>query len=141
EHYDIAAKMTGLPDPPSTNRRRLLGSYFTMEYAIATAALFNPSIVPHPNQNGVPEGGLRFLMSLRATGEGHISSIVFRTGIIHPDRTVECDPPRPHLRRVRLSPDQWYVKSLFRRKLQEMAIDQEAVDLVMRRLPDRFTLI
>jgi predicted GH43/DUF377 family glycosyl hydrolase len=112
-----------------------------MEYAIATAALFNPSIVPHPNQHGVPDGGVRFLMSLRATGEGHVSSIVFRTGIIQADQSIVCDPPRPHLRRVRLSPDQLYSKPLFRRKLREIAIDQQAVDLVMGGVQDRFTLI
>jgi predicted GH43/DUF377 family glycosyl hydrolase len=112
-----------------------------MEYAVASAALFNPSIVPHPNQEGVPEGGLRFIMSLRATGEGHVSSIVFRTGVIGPGRAVEFDPLGPILRRARLSPDQFYNKPLFRRKLREMAIDQKAVELVLNGLPDRFTLL
>jgi predicted GH43/DUF377 family glycosyl hydrolase len=141
EHYDMATKMATMPDPVSVTRRRLIGSYFTMEYAIATAALFNPSIVPHPNQHRVPEGGLRFLMSLRATGEGHVSSIVFRTGIIQADQSVVVDPPRPQLRRLRLSPDQLYSKPLFRRKLGEMAIDQQAVDLVLSGLEDRFTIL
>jgi predicted GH43/DUF377 family glycosyl hydrolase len=80
-------------------------------------------------------------MSLRATGEGHVSSIVFRTGVIGPGRTVEVDPPGPILRRARLSPDQSYHKPLFRRKLREMAIDQQAVELVLNGLPDRFTLM
>ena len=127
----MAAKMIGATEPLSTSRRRLLGSYFTMEYAVASAALFNPSIVPHPNQEGVPEGGLRFIMSLRATGEGHVSSIVFRTGVIGPGRVVEFDPLGSVMRRARLSPDQFYNKPLFRRKLREMAIDQKAVELVL----------
>jgi hypothetical protein len=63
-------------------RKLLIGSYFTHEYSIESAALFNPSIVPHPDQTGLSEGDLRFIMSLRATGEGHISSIEFRSGII-----------------------------------------------------------
>ena len=97
EHYDMAAALVESPPPIGSKRRRLIGSYFTMEYAIASAALFNPSIVPHPNQNNVPAGGLRFLMSLRATGEGHLSSIVFRTGLIHADRSVEFYPVGPFL--------------------------------------------
>ncbi len=58
------------------SRRLLIGSYFTMEYSVASAALFNPSIVPHPNQSNVPTGSLRFIMSLRATAEGHLSSMI-----------------------------------------------------------------
>lgn len=141
ENYVKAAAMIELHDPASPRRRKLIGSYFTMEYAIASAALFNPSIVPHPNQNGVPPGGLRFIMSLRATGEGDRSSIVFRTGVIHPDRSIEFYPPGAFPRRARLSPDQFYEKELFARKLREMAIDPRAIEIVMGRLPDRFTLV
>ena len=73
----------------SEQRRLLIGSYFLAEYSLESAALFNPSIVPHPDQTGLPSGALRFILSLRATGEGHISSITFRTGIIHPDHRIE----------------------------------------------------
>ena len=62
----------------SEQRRLLIGSYFLAEYSLESAALFNPSIVPHPDQTGLPSGALRFVLSLRATGEGHISSITFR---------------------------------------------------------------
>ena len=141
ENYDAASAMSGMKETPGASRRKLIGSYFTMEYAIASAALFNPSIVMHPYQQDVPDGGLRFVMSLRATGEGHVSSLVFRTGVIHADRSVCFDPLGPHLRRARLSPDQFYVKSLFCRKLREMAIDRQVLDLVMSRLDQRFTLI
>jgi hypothetical protein len=71
----------------------LIGSYFLAEYSLEAAALFNPSIVPHPDQTDLPPGALRFILSLRATGEGHISSITFRTGIIHPDHRIEVFPP------------------------------------------------
>ena len=140
EQYDVAAHFIDARDSIDSSRRQLLGSYFTSEYSIASAALFNPSIVAHPDQSDVPAGGLRFIMSLRATGEGHVSSIVFRTGMIQPDHSIHFDPAGALPRRARRSPDQFYLKDLFRRKLQEMAIDQQAVDSVMRFLRDRFTL-
>ncbi|BBC70930.1 glycosidase [Altererythrobacter sp. B11] len=69
----------------SETRKRLLGAFFCHEYTYAAAALMNPSIVPHPDQSGIREGAVRFVMSLRAVGEGHISSIVFREGIAEDD--------------------------------------------------------
>ena len=72
-----------LTDEPLTeDRRLLLGAYFTMEYSLESAALFNPSMIWHPDQTNVPPGYKRFILSLRATGEGHISSISFRMGYI-----------------------------------------------------------
>ena len=68
---------------PSKTKRLLIGSYFTCEYSLEAAALFNPSIVPHPDQSELETGSIRFILSLRATGEGHISSIEFRTGVIN----------------------------------------------------------
>ena len=73
-------------------RRRLLGAYFCHEYTYAAAALMNPSIVPHPDQSGMEGGACRFVMSLRAVGEGHISSIAFREGIANPDGTFALWP-------------------------------------------------
>ena len=66
----------------SEERLLLVGGYFTDEYSFEAAALFNPSIVPHPDQTCLPPGSLRFVLSLRATGEGHISSVTFRTGVL-----------------------------------------------------------
>ena len=74
-------------------QRRLVGAYFLHEYSFEAAALFNPSIVAHPDQSGAPEGGKRFILSLRATGEGHISSLTFRSGSIAADGNVTVDPP------------------------------------------------
>ena len=71
----------------------LLGSFFTKEYSIQAAALFNPSIVPHPDQRNLKPGEKRFIISLRATGEGHISSIVFQTGIVDNNANVTLDKP------------------------------------------------
>jgi len=76
----------------SPARRQLIGAYFCHEYTYAAAALMNPSIVPHPDESGSPGGSLRFVMSLRAVGEGHISSIAFREGIVHPDGEFELWP-------------------------------------------------
>jgi len=76
----------------SFTKKLLLGAYFTHEYSIQAAALFNPSIVPHPDQSGLSFGDLRFVMSLRATGEGHISSIVFQTGVVNAAGDIALDP-------------------------------------------------
>ena len=76
----------------SETRQRLIGSYFCHEYTYAAAALMNPSIVPHPDQSGLPDGSCRFVMSLRAVGEGHISSIAFREGIAAPDGSYTLWP-------------------------------------------------
>jgi predicted GH43/DUF377 family glycosyl hydrolase len=73
-------------------QRQLLGAYFLNEYSFEASALFNPSIVPHPDQSGAPEGGLRFILSLRAVGEGHVSSLTFRAGTIAADGSLAVDP-------------------------------------------------
>ncbi len=74
-------------------KQSLLGAFFTKEYSIQSAALFNPSIVAHPDQSNLKEGEQRFIMSLRATGEGHISSIVFITGIADSNNEIRLDEP------------------------------------------------
>ncbi len=72
----------------SEKRKMLIGAYFSKEYSIESAALFNPSMVPHPDQSGLRPGELRFILILRATGEGHISSIEFREGIVTADNAI-----------------------------------------------------
>ena len=73
-------------------QRRLVGAYFLNEYSFEASALFNPSIVAHPDQSGTPEGSLRFILSLRAVGEGHVSSLTFRSGLIAANGAVRIDP-------------------------------------------------
>jgi hypothetical protein len=73
-------------------QHQLIGAYFLSEYSFEASALFNPSIVPHPDQSGAPKGGLRFILSLRAIGEGHISSLTFRAGTIEADGSLTVDP-------------------------------------------------
>jgi predicted GH43/DUF377 family glycosyl hydrolase len=73
-------------------QRQLIGAYFLNEYSFEASALFNPSIVRHPDQSDAPKGGLRFILSLRAIGEGHVSSLTFRAGTIASDGSVAVDP-------------------------------------------------
>jgi predicted GH43/DUF377 family glycosyl hydrolase len=125
---------------PSPERQLLLASYFTHEYSVEAAALFNPSIVPHPDQTGLAEGALRFVLSLRATGEGHISSITFRTGVISPQHRITVNPPARFLvepERVWNAP---YDQALFRRKLAELGVGCDFCWRVLDQLPDQFTM-
>ncbi|MGD8781087.1 MAG: glycoside hydrolase family 130 protein [Ignavibacteria bacterium] len=88
KNYSAVEKYIEEPGKLSRERQQLIGTYFSKEYSIESAALFNPSIVPHPDQDGAGKGELKFVMSLRATGEGHISSVEFREGIITDDYDV-----------------------------------------------------
>ena len=124
----------------SEQRRLLIGSYFLAEYSLESAALFNPSIVPHPDQDGLPSGALRFILSLRATGEGHISSITFRIGVIHPDQRIEVFTPSGFLTEPRQIPNPLYEKELFGRKLSELGLAGDFTVRVMDKLPESFAL-
>ncbi len=85
----------GLGDDVREERKELIGAYFCHEYSYTSAALMNPSIVPHPDQSGISQGALRVVMSLRAVGEGHISSIAFREGILDRDGGFDLLPRPP----------------------------------------------
>jgi predicted GH43/DUF377 family glycosyl hydrolase len=140
EHYRAAAAFAGVSEKLSPKHRVLIGSYLTAEYSIESAALFNPSIVKHLNQRNLPQGAVRFIMSFRALGEGHLSSIVFRSGVIHADHKIEVEPPSRYSHRVRISPDSLYEKQLFQRKLRDIAVEELSSTAVMSRLPDYFSL-
>ncbi len=120
-------------------QKSLIGAYFTKEYAIESAALFNPSIVPHPDQNHLDKGSLRFVMSLRATGEGHISSIVFRSGVIDRNNRFLFDPISDFVETPDLQLDPVYKRSPFARKLNEMGVGNEITVHILNQLPDDFT--
>ena len=123
----------------SSTKRLLIGAYFTMEYSVESAALFNPSIVPHPNQDGVAQGSLRFIMSLRATGEGHISSIVFRTGVIMNNCSFIFEPLSEFVETPKIRHDQFYDRHLFKLKLKDMKAWNERSVKVFEQLPEKFT--
>lgn len=126
-------------DPGALSRERqlLAGAYFTMEFAIETAALFNPSMVPHPDQSDLPAGSVRFVMSVRAVGEGHISSIEFRTGTVDAAGRVRVDDPG----RSTVLPDvvpTRYAKEVFIHRYGRRRPDGESAEFIFERLPDRF---
>lgn len=94
--YDEIEELLGLDGTEiSDEKRQLIGAYFCHEYSYAAAALMNPSAVPHLDQSGMPEGSMRILMSLRSVGEGHISSVAFREGIISNGHELELAPEPP----------------------------------------------
>jgi predicted GH43/DUF377 family glycosyl hydrolase len=126
--------------PVSEQRQFLIGSYFLAEYSLESAALFNPSIVPHIDQTNLPPGALRFILSLRATGEGHISSITFRTGVVYRDQRIEVDTPSSFLSEPRQIPNTVYEKELFGRKLSELGLTGEFTWRVMKSLGDSFAM-
>ncbi len=126
--------------PISDDRRLLIGAYFTQEYALESAALFNPSMVWHPDQSGLLEGTRRFILSLRATGEGHISSITFRSGTIDAQSRIRMDEPTRFVAAPDLMPNALYEKHLFYRKLRELGINGPLTEQVIASLPDQFTL-
>ncbi|HST37552.1 MAG TPA: glycoside hydrolase family 130 protein [Allosphingosinicella sp.] len=96
ERFEEVAAQVGLKNGGlSDARKELIGAYFCHEYSYSAAALMNPSVVPHPDQSGLSRGAKRIVMSLRAVGEGHISSIAFREGVVTPDREFELMPEPP----------------------------------------------
>jgi predicted GH43/DUF377 family glycosyl hydrolase len=123
----------------SDDRRQLIGAYFTHEYSVEAAALVNPSIVAAPDQSGLAAGELRFVMSLRSIGEGHTSSIEFRTGIIGQDATVRLDPPSRYAVTGERRPHEHH-KTFFTDKLDDLGMMNEVEAAVMSRLRDRFTI-
>jgi predicted GH43/DUF377 family glycosyl hydrolase len=141
EHFSLIAHRLPLvnvqPDAVDQTRRDLIGAYFTQEYAVEGAALFNPSIVAHPDQTELNPGELRFIMSARAVGEGHVSSVEFRTGVITGIHKLEIDPPGRFLTAGTTMPlpmsRDFLSDSLSR---QGDAISAESI---LRLLPDEFT--
>lgn len=125
--------------PLSLERQLLMGALFSGEYALESAAIFNPSMVPHPDQSNLPEGAQRFIMSLRAVGEGHISSIEFRAGIISGDDRIKLDPVSRFVTAPEIIPDPKYQKRRFRIKLHEMGCNGDYASAVLNPLGDTFT--
>ncbi len=120
-------------------QKLLIGAYFTSEYALESAAFFNPSVVEHPDQSFLETGHKRILLSFRATGEGHISSIVFREGVITDKLEIQLEdtgfldqlPEKKQLNK--------YVKETFLQKLEEMHVKKPIISTVMDLLKDPFS--
>jgi predicted GH43/DUF377 family glycosyl hydrolase len=124
----------------SEERQLLLGGYFTHESSLEAAALFNPSMMPHPDQSDVPAGWLRFILSFRATAEGHISSIAFRSGMLDADSNITMDLPSRYSIEPMQVPNSTFEKPLFERKLQELRLMGDFNREVLNGLPDAFTM-
>jgi len=120
-------------------QKSLIGAYFTKEYAIESAALFNPSMVPHPDQSQLDKGSLRFVMSLRATGEGHISSLVFRSGVLDRHNMFIFDPISDFVETPDRQLDAVYERNPFQLKLNEMGVGNQVAAYVLNQMPNNFT--
>ncbi|MDA0194956.1 MAG: glycoside hydrolase family 130 protein [Bacteroidetes bacterium] len=122
----------------SDTRKMLIGSYCTMEYAIESAAFFNPSIVEDFDQLYLEKGEKRIIISFRATGEGHISSVVFRRGILDKNNDLQVMKMGDHIDKAEISQKKLYNKKRFIRKLDEMNIPAKYSTSIMQDLPDKF---
>lgn len=141
KNYNEIKRYIPQDTPMSNNRRALLGAYFSCEYSIQSAAFFNPSIIPHPDQSGVPEDSLRFIISFRSVGEGHISSIEFRSGIVDKNGNFTFDKVSKYAERAEISSNPVYDKETFFMKLAEMQNPENTISQqVYALLNDEFLL-
>lgn len=131
---DSGTKLDHVP----RERRLLIGSYFTKEYSIEAAAFFNPSIVADPYQGSLRKGELRVIVSFRATGEGHLSSIVFRSGILDDHNELAFEPAGAMVDVPEAVKRHVYEKRSFVEKLHEMKVYDDVIEPVMERLGDSF---
>ncbi len=139
-HFELVGHHIAPGTQLSRERRLLIGAYFTHEYSVEAAALFNPSMVLAPDQTKLRPGERRFVMSLRAVGEGHISSIEFRSGTLDAASAVTLDPVDSKLVSGRRTPPSSYDKQKFAAKLVELGAANEIASSVLARLSERFTL-
>jgi len=141
-HYDkvqyLLEQMDIDHEQLSKETKYLIGSYFTMEYSIESAAFFNPSIVEDPDQTSLNGGSKRVIVSFRATGEGHISSIVFRSGVIDKHNNLTFKDPGDLVDIPEAVQKFIYDKQEFLDKLSEMHVQEEFVGMVMDPLDDKF---
>lgn len=139
--FDLVRRYMPSDVLPSRERRLFIGSLFWAEYSFESAALFNPSIVPHPDQSGLPHGSLRFIMTLRATGEGHISSLTFRSGCIDANCKISIDESHGFASTAEMKANILYDKTCFVRKLREMSIFSNFSNSIVDSLSDEFTFV
>lgn len=140
QHFQLVAHHVPSGTNLSLQRRLLIGAYFTHEYSVEAAALFNPSIVLAPDQSNLIGGQKRFVMSLRAVGEGHISSIEFRSGTFDTKGEVKLDPVSSKLVGGQRTAPSNYDKKRFAAKLNELGAGNDIAWSVLSRLQNQFTL-
>lgn len=137
-HYERIENLVDKPEKLSRERKMLLGSCFTKEYSIESVAFFNPSIVPHPYQEDLPEGSIRVIFSFRAIGEGHISSLTFRSGVLDENNNLMMEPVSPFVETATVALNPSYEKSIFIRILKDVLERNEIINQVFNQLPDVF---
>lgn len=130
--------ITGDHTKLSETKKLLIGSYVTMEYSIESAALFNPSVVEHPDQYDLEDGQKRVIISFRATGESHISSIVFRSGIIDSDLSLHLDPRGKYISEAEIIKKHIYNKKEFTHILKEHEVVNNISTEILNELEDNF---
>jgi predicted GH43/DUF377 family glycosyl hydrolase len=135
---DIFKEMDVDTEALPLDKRLLIGSYFTMEFSIESAAFFNPSIIEDPYQGDLQDGEKRIIVSFRATGEGHISSVVFRSGIIDKNNDLHFEPVGRLVDLPEVVKRHVYEKKSFLKKLEEMNVFKDVIGMVMDRLGDTF---
>lgn len=154
DHYNGAVDQLSDVMPMARVKKLLIGSYFTMEYSIESAGLFNPSIMFAPDQESLPAGHARVILSFRATGEGHVSSLQFRGGVITDSNELTIDAVSPYVNTPSVARTMYYDKSFFGLQLLEMGMPQaleqpslgpflqsnEVLSALLNRLGQTFTL-
>ena len=139
EQFEAASSRLPTDRPLSDARKLLIGAYFTQEYSFESAALSNPSLVPHWDQSGLPADSLRFVISLRAIGEGHLSSITFRSGIVDAHGSIEVEHPTRFVTVPSINPTAAYDRFLFEQKLQEIGSYTDLSKAILEKLDDSFS--
>jgi predicted GH43/DUF377 family glycosyl hydrolase len=139
ENYEMADEHVGLVDEDDRDVRMLIGAYFSMEYSFESAALFNPSMVPAYDQSNEPDGSLAFIMSLRAVGEGHISSIVFRRGTIDEKGNISINPATLRARAFKREKNRKFEKATAQEEITNLAIKNQFMEAILSELPDTFS--
>ncbi|MCD6586684.1 MAG: glycoside hydrolase family 130 protein [Desulfobacteraceae bacterium] len=137
-HYQRIENMIDKPESLSAEHKQLLAFHFTKEYSIESVAFCNPSIVPHPDQDNLPEGAMRVILSFRAIGEEHISSLTFRSGVLDKNNIFIMEPISPFVETSTLEENPTYKKSAFIMILEDVLRHKSLVNNIFDKLPDKF---
>ncbi|MGD9373884.1 MAG: glycoside hydrolase family 130 protein, partial [Desulfobacterales bacterium] len=137
-HFKKIENLINHPERLTYEQKLLVGAFFTKEYSIESVAFFNPSIVPHPNQEGLSEDALRVIFSFRAVGEGHISSLTFRSAILDKKNNLMLGPVSPFLETPEVILNPTYEKALFLMILRDELECNEIIYQIFDELPDTF---
>jgi len=138
EHYQRIENLISHPEYLTHERKVLIGSFFTKEYSIESAAFFNPSIVVHPSQERVSDGSLRVILSFRAVGEGHISSLQFRSGVLDQNDNLMMGPVSPFVEASEVLLNPSYEKKAFKKILKDGLGCNDFSDDIFACLPEEF---